>query len=150
MKTARSTDYDPLSTLASETLPLDVDLWVQTAVQRQQEMMNKDGLQEDMSQTFAEGTLAYDAETDEEVDFFFFVILDFVFSANTPITNLYSVLRETKLFGENYFQPRKVLIQEKILYDQRRNGIPKTVLERNERKRENEMNGLVTKDFNCR
>ncbi|PAV76644.1 hypothetical protein WR25_25073 [Diploscapter pachys] len=95
VKTARSTDYDPLSTLASETLPLDVDLWVQTAVQRQQEMMNKDGLQEDMSQTFAEGTLAYDAETDEE---------------------------------------------EKLLYDQRRNGIPKTVLERNERKRENEMN----------
>ena len=73
VKTARSTDYDPLSTLASETLPLDVDLWVQTAVQRQQEMMNKDGLQEDMSQTFAEGTLAYDAETDEEVDFLFWI-----------------------------------------------------------------------------
>ena len=100
VKTARSTDYDPLSTLASETLPLDVDLWVQTAVQRQQEMMNKDGLQEDMSQTFAEGTLAYDAETDEEVDFLFFFILDFVFSANTPIINLYSVLREKTLRGK--------------------------------------------------
>ncbi|KAK5970566.1 Segment polarity protein dishevelled [Trichostrongylus colubriformis] len=30
-KYSRGNDYDPLSTLASETLPLDVSLWVQTA-----------------------------------------------------------------------------------------------------------------------
>ncbi|KAJ1353141.1 hypothetical protein KIN20_009709 [Parelaphostrongylus tenuis] len=67
-KYSRGNDYDPLSSLASETLPLDVSLWVQTAAQcsERQRMYRERGLCDDSTQTFNENTLPNTSETDDE------------------------------------------------------------------------------------
>ncbi|VDO21663.1 unnamed protein product, partial [Haemonchus placei] len=62
-KYSRGNDYDPLSTLASETLPLDVSLWVQTARQR---IYRERGLSDELTETFDENTLGTMRETDDE------------------------------------------------------------------------------------
>ncbi|RCN43471.1 DIX domain protein [Ancylostoma caninum] len=67
-KYSRGNDYDPLSTLASETLPLDVSLWVQTAVQcaERQRIYRERGIPDDLTQTFDENALDNTGETDDE------------------------------------------------------------------------------------
>ncbi|KIH62790.1 domain found in Dishevelled, Egl-10, and Pleckstrin [Ancylostoma duodenale] len=67
-KYSRGNDYDPLSTLASETLPLDVSLWVQTAVQcsERQRIYRERGIPDDLTQTFDENALDNAGETDDE------------------------------------------------------------------------------------
>ncbi|EYC00185.1 hypothetical protein Y032_0117g657 [Ancylostoma ceylanicum] len=67
-KYSRGNDYDPLSTLASETLPLDVSLWVQTAVQcaERQRIYRERGIPDDLTQTFDENALDNGEETDDE------------------------------------------------------------------------------------
>ncbi|CAI4229672.1 unnamed protein product [Auanema sp. JU1783] len=67
-KPHRNNGYDPLATLASETLPLDISLWVKTAVQCSEEnkRLQEMGIQ-DISQTFDEGTLGIiGQESDDE------------------------------------------------------------------------------------
>ncbi|XGW08266.1 hypothetical protein V3C99_010960 [Haemonchus contortus] len=67
-KYSRGNDYDPLSTLASETLPLDVSLWVQTAAQcsERQRIYRERGLSDELTETFDENTLGTMRETDDE------------------------------------------------------------------------------------
>ncbi|KJH49428.1 DIX domain protein [Dictyocaulus viviparus] len=67
-KYSRGNDYDPLSSLASETLPLDVSLWVQTAAQcsERQRIYRERGIADDLTQTFDENTLPNTTETDDE------------------------------------------------------------------------------------
>ncbi|EFO86224.1 CRE-MIG-5 protein [Caenorhabditis remanei] len=88
---------DPLASMASETMPLDVGVWVETAVQNT-EKMKALGLdpQEQTMTSVDDGTLPFTSTASDD--------------------------------------------EERILYDQRRNGIPRALLEEAERKKENERN----------
>ncbi|CAB3403971.1 unnamed protein product [Caenorhabditis bovis] len=102
VKGADSEYEDPLASIASETMPLDVGVWVETAVQNT-EKMKALGIdpQEQTTTTFDEGTLPFSTTGSDE--------------------------------------------EERILYDQRRNGIPRALLEECERRRENDQNERVEK-----
>ncbi|CAD6192254.1 unnamed protein product [Caenorhabditis auriculariae] len=93
----RASDFeDPMSSLASETMPLDVSVWVETAVQNTEKMRALGIDPQDATTTFDDGTLPFStAGSDDE---------------------------------------------EQMLYDQRRNGVPRALLEEAERRRENEQN----------
>ncbi|CAI2323793.1 unnamed protein product [Caenorhabditis sp. 36 PRJEB53466] len=99
-RTAASEYDDPLASMASETMPLDVGVWVETAVQNT-EKMKALGLdpQEQTITTIDDGTLPFTSTASDD--------------------------------------------EERILYDQRRNGIPRALLEENERRRENEQNEKI-------
>lgn len=91
---------DPLASMASETMPLDVGVWVETAVQAT-EKMKALGLdpQEQTMTSVDDGTLPFTSTASDD--------------------------------------------EERILYDQRRNGIPRALIEEAERKRENEQNEKI-------
>ncbi|CAL2031390.1 unnamed protein product [Caenorhabditis brenneri] len=91
---------DPLASMASETMPLDVGVWVETAVQNT-EKMKALGLdpQEQTMTSVDDGTLPFTSTASDD--------------------------------------------EERILYDQRRNGIPRALMEEAERKRENEQNEKI-------
>ncbi|ULU04370.1 hypothetical protein L5515_013406 [Caenorhabditis briggsae] len=95
---AAPSEYDdPLASMASETMPLDVGVWVETAVQAT-EKMKALGIdpQEQTMTSVDDGTMPFTSTASDD--------------------------------------------EERILYDQRRNGIPRALLEEAERKKENERN----------